>query len=347
MKFIRRFSAVLIGIVFFVAGLLKLMDPVGAGLVVDEYFKFLHLRFLSFASKPLAVAFALVETLSGAALITGVWRKLVSAVVAAMLVFFTGLTLALVIFNPSMDCGCFGEAIHLTHMQSFIKNLILCALWALAFIPFRSIGKPQKIKYVSFSLGAAIVFFFTIHGLASIPMIDFATYSPGTELMDIDELVPGDARILSFSDADGQYCDSLALVGNVVIISSYDPDKLSEKDWARVLDGLGTASEKGLTTLLLVASTPSRMSEITDIPECTRFADRRDLMTLNRSNGGLTFISDGQIVSKWPAGRTSELSRLRDPFRYDPTDLMMSYNTHKRLVAQAHALGALAFMLIL
>ena len=43
MKAVKRICAFLIGLVLFVAGLVKLMDPVGAGLVVEEYFKFLHL----------------------------------------------------------------------------------------------------------------------------------------------------------------------------------------------------------------------------------------------------------------------------------------------------------------
>ena len=35
MKTLRRFSAVLIGIVFFVSGILKFMDPVGTSLIVE------------------------------------------------------------------------------------------------------------------------------------------------------------------------------------------------------------------------------------------------------------------------------------------------------------------------
>ena len=75
MRIIRRISAVIVGFTFFIAGLLKLMDPVGAGLVVDEYLKFLHLGFLRFASDFLGSAAALCETVIGIALITGVWRK--------------------------------------------------------------------------------------------------------------------------------------------------------------------------------------------------------------------------------------------------------------------------------
>lgn len=68
----RRFCGFLTGFVFFISGILKLLDPVGAGLVMDEYFEFMHLGFLSFSSKLAGTAFALAETLIGTALITGV-----------------------------------------------------------------------------------------------------------------------------------------------------------------------------------------------------------------------------------------------------------------------------------
>ena len=40
---IKRFCGYAVGFVFFISGLLKLMDPVGAGLVMKEYFTFLHM----------------------------------------------------------------------------------------------------------------------------------------------------------------------------------------------------------------------------------------------------------------------------------------------------------------
>ena len=69
---IRRFCTVIIGTVFFAAGLLKLIDPVGAGMVIGEYFKFFHLGFLVILAKPAGVFLSLLETITGAALITGV-----------------------------------------------------------------------------------------------------------------------------------------------------------------------------------------------------------------------------------------------------------------------------------
>ena len=54
----RRFCALLIGLVFFLSGMLKLMDPVGTGLKVAEYLRFLHLGFLSPLGKASGVAVA-------------------------------------------------------------------------------------------------------------------------------------------------------------------------------------------------------------------------------------------------------------------------------------------------
>ena len=100
---LKRFCGYIAGFVFFVSGILKLMDPVGAGLVMDEYYKFLHLGFMGFSSKFTGVLFALAETVIGTALITGIWRKLTAKSAIVLQGFFTILTLFLVVFNPLFD----------------------------------------------------------------------------------------------------------------------------------------------------------------------------------------------------------------------------------------------------
>lgn len=140
---LRRLCAFLIGVVFLLAGIFKLLDPVGAGLVMEGYFRFFHVTFLLPTAKATAVVLALAEAILGAAMISGVWRKQVAIITTAMIVFFTVLTLFLAIFNPVSltDCGCFGEVIHLTNFQTFLKNLILLALAMVAFLPFKHFGK--------------------------------------------------------------------------------------------------------------------------------------------------------------------------------------------------------------
>lgn len=125
---LQRLCATIVGLVFLLAGIFKIFDPVGAGLVLEEYFRLVHLDFLLPVAKPLAVAVALFESLLGAALISGIRRVAVAFVTTVLLGFFTLLTLALAIFNPDIDCGCFGEVVHLTHLQSLLKNVVLMAL---------------------------------------------------------------------------------------------------------------------------------------------------------------------------------------------------------------------------
>ena len=179
---LRRLCAFIIGAVFFVSGLLKLLDPVGAGLVMAEYFRFFGTDFMLPVAKPAAEAMSLFETLLGALLMTGLWRRVIAVITLVFICGFTLLTLILVIFNPDMDCGCFGEAIHLSHMQSLVKNLVLCALSAVAFTPLDRLGRPKRRKYVAFGIVAVSVVVFAVYSLMYIPMVDFTDFSAASRL---------------------------------------------------------------------------------------------------------------------------------------------------------------------
>ena len=340
MRTVKRISAVVIGFVFFFAGLFKLMDPVGAELVVEEYFKFLHLGFLRPLSGFVGSVGAIFETILGAALITGVWRQIVGVVTLAVLGFFTVLTAVTLIFNPSMDCGCFGEAIHLTHLQSFIKNLVLLVLWAVAFVPLKLQEPTRKVKYVSFAIAGISVCLFFLYSSLSIPLIDFTDYKPGAELDQLE---------LSFSDVSGEYADSLALGERVLVASVYEPGKLSEHKWQKISALMEQASAAGFTPLVLTASYPEEISELAgpELLQYTYFADRKALLTLNRSNGGATFIADGQIVAKWSINRPPTAEKLASLAGTNPTESLIAENNGPKLKLQAFLLYVFAVMLLL
>ena len=63
----RRFCAFVLGAVFLISGILKLMDPVGSEFIMKSYFSFLHIGFMDFSAKFFGVAFALTEAVLGAA----------------------------------------------------------------------------------------------------------------------------------------------------------------------------------------------------------------------------------------------------------------------------------------
>lgn len=327
---LRRICAGIAGFVLFVAGVLKMMDPLGSSLVMEEYFNFLHMSWL----KPMAgfagSAAAYLETLVGAALLTGVWRKITAIVSGITFGAFTLLTLVLFIANPPMDCGCFGEAIHLTHAQSLMKNVVLCALWAGAFLPFKSIGEFRKVKVVTFSIAAVSCLVFLFLEKRDLPLIDFTPYKPVTELEDLE-------TPFSFRNEEGAYCDSLAAKGSVMIVSAYNPQDL---DYGRSEAFLQDADLAGFTPVTIIAGKA-------DDSRSMYSADRRTLMTLNRSNGGATYINDGLIIAKWSAEKLPDAEKLEEISQANPAELMMERNRAGRLKLQGFLLYVFAVMLLL
>ena len=385
----RRFSGFICGFVFFLSGILKLMDPVGAELVMDSYLDFLHIGFLGFASKPLAFLFALAETIVGTAMITGVWRRITAIIALSLQGFFTLLTILLAIFNPVMDCGCFGEFIHLTHVETLVKNLIICALLSYAYFPMRNLGRPLKRKYVSFGVVCTSVLVFSIFSLSRLPIIDFTDYEPGAQILSADANVADEAfdamfiyekdgvqqeftlenlpdstwtfvstqtiqnkdlkssgATLSFYDNDKEYQDSLAVQGNVMVISIYDP-QMRQKKWDAAVRMAENARESGFNPMILVAGTPEQIEDkVTgDIP--VYFSDYKTLITLNRSNAGATWLSHGYIIKKWGHRAYPDQDDLLTYIKGNSTEAILESNTKGSLLFQGFLLYVFAVMLLL
>ena len=381
---IRRFCAILIGLVFLASGLLKLLDPVGTGLIVSEYFKFFHLGFLQGTAKALGMALSLVEAATGAALISGVFRKTTAVITSFLVVFFTIITLILWIAKPEMDCGCFGEAIHLSHGQTLLKNLVLLALSALAFIPFQNFGVPRKGKYVAFFLAIPSLIFVLCHNARHLPMIDFTEFAPGTELFasldnDYQEM---DGKVPTFIyERNGQR-------------GSFTLDALPDSTWTFV--GVDTLSRSGmyknaskpvlsfrdaegeyqdeLAVLgkvmvfsvydpedadwdrIRTQAAEARVCGATplilavpgeDTPEDVYLADYKPLITLNRANGGATYFNDGELISKWSPRDVPEGEELRSLLDREPVVASTDFIVGRRIRAQGFALYLLALLLLL
>lgn len=339
MNNVRRLCAVIIGVVFFVAGLLKLMDPVGAGLVVTEYFKFLHLGFMAPAAKVTGIAMALLETVLGAAMIAGVWPKLIGIVSGVVLGAFTILTVVLWVANPPMDCGCFGEAVHLTHAQSLIKNLILCALWAVAYIPLSKAPVPRRAKYVSFWIASLSVILFMVVSLRGIPALDFTSFKPGMTLMQAQYGAAEDSPLFSICDSEGEYRDELLAKGSILVFSEYEPERMKPVDLERMQALMAGADSLGVKSLVVISGD--------EVPEGVYTSDRRTLMTVNRSNGGATLFSDGMVVAQWPVTRLPSAHKVADLAASDATEAMMKEYSPRRMKMQGFLLYVFAVLLLL
>lgn len=342
-----------IGAVFFVSGSLKIIDPVGTGLIVAEYLNFFHLDVLAFASNWIGAIIATIETFTGAMMMFGIWRKFSYCLASSIILIFTIITAILLIFNPEMDCGCFGEAVHLTHFQSFIKNIVLCVLAAVSLFPF-DLGKPlKKRKYVGFGLLSAAVFALFLYSQTRLPLIDFTEFKPGTELLAAqdeydfigeEDDVPLNVSVLSISDAFGEYQDWILADGEVMVVSVYAPEKMSARAWGNASAILQNAQYEGMLPVLLCSSMDNIPVELSDL---VYFADYKSLITLNRSNGGSTYLNDGRIIEKWSWRNMPDSEQISEFLGRDSVEVMMSDSANKRLALQCYFLLAIIALLIL
>ena len=381
---LRRFCAVVIGLVFLASGLLKLLDPVGTGLIVSEYFKFFHLGFLQGTSKALGMVLSLVEAVTGAALISGVFRKTTAVVTSVLVVFFTIITLILWIANPDMDCGCFGEAVHLSHGQTLLKNIVLLALAAVAFIPFQNFGVPKKGKYVAFFLAVPSLVFALWHNARHLPMIDFTEFAPGTELFasldnDYQEM---DGKVPTFIyERDGQrgsfsldnLPDSTWTFVAVDTLTRSGMYKSASKPVLSFRDAAGTyQDELAVLGKVMVFSVydpakadwgriraqaaEARSCGATPLiltvpgenaPQDVYYGDYKPLITLNRANGGATYFNDGELISKWSPRDVPDGEDLKWILDREPVAASIDFITGRRIKAQGFALYLLALLLLL
>lgn len=184
MKTVYKLFRVLFGLTFIISGFTKLIDPVGTGLVVKEYFSFMHLSFLSPLANEFGITMSALEMLTGICVFSGLFLKLFTFIGMVMMAAFTLVTVYLVAYNPISDCGCFGEAIHLTNWQSLGKNLVLLPMSIVLFVMSL---KTQMKKCLAYNTLAAVIFAafaagIGIHSLCTLPGMDFAPYKAGTDL---------------------------------------------------------------------------------------------------------------------------------------------------------------------
>src|SRR5665811_2424516 len=112
------------------------------------------------------------QVLTGFRLKTGIWGIII------LLVIFTPLTFLLALTNPVSDCGCFGDAIHLTNWQTFGKNMVLIAMVIVLFA-WRKHIKQLFSKTVEWVVIAGVIIVFVLFAGANLrylPVIDFLPY---------------------------------------------------------------------------------------------------------------------------------------------------------------------------
>ncbi len=179
----------IVGGLFIFSGLIKVNDPVGTSIKLEEYFDVFSNDIAGFFYylKPfalhLAVFLVVIEVVLGVMLILGVKSRFTVWALALMILFFTFLTFFSAYFNKVTDCGCFGDAIKLTPWESFYKDLILLVLIAILFLFQLDLPKSSS-KWANIVTVLTVIFSFglAITAIRNLPFIDFRAYKVGVNI---------------------------------------------------------------------------------------------------------------------------------------------------------------------
>jgi hypothetical protein len=191
-KVIDQFSRFFVGGLFIFSGLIKVNDPVGTQIKLEEYFEVFAQDFGSFFhffipwSLEIGLIMIVLELALGVAILFFYRMEKTTWVLLALMVFFTFLTFYSAYFNKVTDCGCFGDAIKLTPWESFSKDMVLMVFVCHLFWYRKSYQQVLRTMegHGVILITVALSFFLGIYAIRHLPFIDFRPYKIGNSIVE-------------------------------------------------------------------------------------------------------------------------------------------------------------------
>ncbi len=176
-----------VGVLFIFSGLIKANDPLGLSYKMQEFFEAWHMTYLNGYALPLALVMNVFEVLAGVAIIIGWNLRLFSWLLLLLIIFFTFLTGYATYSGKFKSCGCFGDCVPLTPLQSFIKDVILLVLIIILFAYRRRIPQVfsnMTLPFFILLITVVGVGLFESYVLTYLPVLDCLPYRMGNNLIE-------------------------------------------------------------------------------------------------------------------------------------------------------------------
>ena len=123
----------------------------------------------------------------------------------------------------------------------------------------------------------------------------------------VEQRAEGGTNFLGFSalDEDGNDVTDLILsTENLLMFTSHDLTKVTEKEWEKIRNITETAERQGYTVIWTVANTPEGVESLREKYEFlyeVYYADELEIKTIVRFNPGLIWLDNGLVKDKWSA----------------------------------------------
>ncbi|MEO8960572.1 MAG: BT_3928 family protein [Ginsengibacter sp.] len=202
MKFLVNISRIIVGVLFIFSGLIKANDPHGLAYKMQEFFEVwsanasltTFMQGLSTYALPFSIITITLEIIVGVGILLGIWKKFFTWLLLLLIIFFGFLTGYAALSGKIATCGCFGDCIPLSSMQSFIKDLVLLALILILFFGEKYITPvfTRAINIFILILSCILVLFYQLHVMRHLPSVDCLPFKKGGNILKLRKM-PADA----------------------------------------------------------------------------------------------------------------------------------------------------------
>lgn len=290
---IKCLPSTILGLTFLLSGVIKGIDPMGMIYKLEEYFSAFGLSSLDALVFPFAIILCAIEVALGLLLLLNRWKRTTAITTTLFIAIFTAITYILYT-NPYIgisDCGCFGDAIHLSNAQTFWKNVVLTLLAILhLIIVFKNkIYTPKTSNTVITLLVTLFSISIPIYSYIFLPPFDFLDFNIGSNLKENSEFAIFD--------------ENQNNVTNQLIYQNAKPtyligvrDQLKESD-IDVIEPLIKKAQTGEVNLLL--TTPKSINPLARYNIRALYIDDILLKSLLRQDKGIVLIDNDTIKAKW------------------------------------------------
>ena len=184
-----------LAVTFIFSGYVKAIDPLGTQYKIRDYLTALSIGdyvpdWLTLGS---SVALASLEFALGIFILFAIRRRFTTRVILAFMAVMTLITVWIAIANPVSDCGCFGDAITLTNVQTLLKNVVLTACAVVVCRcrerMFRFVSENNQWIVVNYTVIYIVAT--SIYSLYLLPRFDFRPYHVGANIREGMEIPEG------------------------------------------------------------------------------------------------------------------------------------------------------------
>ena len=175
-----------VGLTFILSGFVKAIDPLGTQYKIQDYLAAIppSLSLPDMLTLLMSVSLSMVEFTLGAFMLTAISRRVTARLTLLFMLVMTAVTVWIYIADPVKDCGCFGDALTLTNLETLLKNIVLLALAALVAWRPTHIGRlmsrsNQMLLGQMLMVTPVALSFWCLYDL---PLIDFRPYHIGADI---------------------------------------------------------------------------------------------------------------------------------------------------------------------